>query len=301
MKKLVFIFLFGAITMMLSAQTESDGIMMSKNYFCGGLAYTYSSWDHYWEGTFRRDNANIGTVRTSSIMAMGAYGVNDRLNLLFSLPYIKTSSTAGTLKGQKGIQDLNLYLKWLAFRKNVDPSGYSIFVVLGGSTPTSDYAADFLPMSIGLKSSTLSARLIGDYQIKHFFVTVSGSYIYRFNIKIDRTAYYTDKMIYSNEVFMPDVFSSKLGLGYRKGDLILEGVVDNMNTLDGFDIRKNDMPFPSNKMEMTRAGINLKVPVLNGLSIIANSFYTIQGRNVGQSLSGSIGALYIFSLKKSNT
>lgn len=300
MKKLVFIFLLG-ITTMLSAQTESDGIMMSRNYFCGGFAFTYSYWDHYWEGTFKRDNANIGTVRTSSLTAMGAYGVTDHLNILFSLPYIKTSSTAGTLKGQTGVQDFNLYLKWLVFRKEPEPSRYSIFVVLGGSTSTNDYAADFLPMSIGLKSSTLGARIIGDYQFKHFFVTASGNYIYRFNIKIDKTAYYTDKMIYSNEVYMPNVFTSKLGLGYRNGELILEGVVDSWNTLGGFDIRKNDMPFPSNKMNMTRAGINLKVPVVTGLSIIANSFYTIQGRNVGQSLSGSIGALYIFSLKKTNT
>ena len=142
------------------------------------------------------------------------------------------------------------------------------------------------------------SRLIGDYQLNNFFVTASGNYIYRFNIKIDRTAYYTDKMIYSNEVYMPDVFSSKLGLGYRKGELILEGVVDYWNTLGGFDIRKNDMPFPSNNMEMTRAGINMKIPVLSGLSVIANSFYTLQGRNVGQSISGSLGALYIFGLKK---
>jgi hypothetical protein len=298
MKKLVFAFLFG-ITTMLSAQTESDGIMMSKNYFCGGLAYSYSSWDHYWEGTFRRDNENIGAVRTSAITVMGAYGVTDRLNILFSLPYIKTSTTAGTLMGQQGVQDLNIYLKWVAFRKEADHNRSSIFVVLGGSTRTNDYAADFLPVSIGLRSSTISARLIGDYQLSNFFVTASGNYIYRFNIKIDKTAYYTDRMIYSNEVYMPDVFSSKLGLGYRKGELILEGVVDYWNTLGGFDIRKNDMPFPSNNMEMTRAGINMKIPVLSsGLSVIANSFYTLKGRNVGQSISGSVGALYIFSLKK---
>ena len=157
MKKLAFIFLFG-ITTMLSAQTESDGIMMSKDYFCGGLAYSYSSWDHYWEGTFRRDNANIGTVRTSAITAMGAYGVTDRLNILFSLPYIKTSSTAGTLQGQQGVQDLNIFLKWVAFRKEADHNRFSIFVVLGGSTRTNNYAADFLPLSIGLKSSTISVK-----------------------------------------------------------------------------------------------------------------------------------------------
>ena len=299
MKKLVIIYLVG-LTTILSAQTDSDGIKMSKNNFCGGVTYSYSYWDHYWEGTFRRDNANIGTVSTSSISVMGAYGVTDRLNIIFSLPYIKTNSSAGTLKGLQDVQDFSLFLKWLVYKKNADPSNYSIYAVLGGSTPTNNYIADFLPMSIGLKSSTINVRLICDYQFKHFFVTASGNYIYRFNIRIDRTAYYTDKMIYSNEVYMPNAFSSKLGLGYRNGELIIEGNVDSWNTLGGFDIRKNDMPFPSNKMNMTRAGINLKVPVnkVNGLSIIANSFYTLQGRNVGQSLSGTIGVFYIFTLKR---
>jgi hypothetical protein len=297
MKKLAFIYLFG-VTTMLSAQTESDGIKMSKNNFCGGLTYGYSYWDSYWEGTFKRDNANLGRVSTSNISVMGVYGVLDRLNIGFSLPYIKTYASAGTLKGQQGLQDLSLFLKLLALRKNVDSSKFSLYIVFWGSTPTNNYAADFLPMSIGLKSSSISLRLIGDYQIKHFFVTASGNYIYRFNIKIDRTAYYTDNMIYSNEVFMPNVFSSKLGLGYRKGELIFEGIVDSWNTLGGFDIRKNDMPFPSNKMNMTRAGVNIKVPInkVNGLSIIANSFYTLQGRNVGQSLSGTIGIFYILNL-----
>jgi len=301
MKKLVFIYLFG-LTTILSAQTESDGIKMSKNYFCGGLAYNYSSWDHYWEGTFKRDNENIGRVSTSSVSVMGAYGVLDRLNIIFSLPYIKTNASAGTLKGQQGFQDISLFLKWLAFKKDADPSKYSIYVVSGGSASISNYSADFLPMSIGLKSPTINLRLIGDYQFKHLFVTASGNYIYRFNIKIDRAAYYTDKMIYSDEVNMPNAFTSKLGLGYRNGELIIEGIVDSWNTLGGFDIRKNDMPFPSNKMNMMRTGINLKVPLgmAQRLSIIANSFYTIQGRNIGQSASGTIGLFYIIPVKKNS-
>ena len=79
MKKLAFIYFFG-ITAILSAQTESDAIRMSKNNFCGGLIYSYSYWDHYWEGTFKRDNANIGGVSTSTFSLMGAYGV---LNFFF--------------------------------------------------------------------------------------------------------------------------------------------------------------------------------------------------------------------------
>ena len=47
-----------------SAQTDMDAIMMNKKQFCQGLTYDYSSWDHYWEGTFKRDNENLGTVST---------------------------------------------------------------------------------------------------------------------------------------------------------------------------------------------------------------------------------------------
>ncbi len=296
MKKQAFISLYlVAFSYTLSAQTDSDGLQMSKNSFCAGLTYSYSFWDHYWEGTYLRDNPNLGNVTSSTVAVMGAYGLFERLNVIFSLPYITTNASAGTLKGQQGFQDLSLFLKYLALNKSGGSSRYLLYAVLGGSVPVNNYIPDFLPMSIGLKSSTVNLRLIGDYQVKRFFVTASGNFIYRSNIKIDRTAYYTTKMIYSDEVYMPNAFSSKLGLGYRNGELIIEGIVDYMNTLGGFDIRKNDMPFPSNKMGMTRTGVNLKIPVdkLSRLSVVANSFYTLQGRNAGKALSGTLGVFYI--------
>jgi len=37
-------------TAVLRAQTDEDAIMMTKNNFCVGGTYSYSSWDHYWEG-----------------------------------------------------------------------------------------------------------------------------------------------------------------------------------------------------------------------------------------------------------
>ena len=66
------------------SQTEIDGIMMSKNNFCTGAIYQYSSWDNYWEGTFKRTNLNLGTVSTKSLAVMGNYGISDKLN-----PYTK--------------------------------------------------------------------------------------------------------------------------------------------------------------------------------------------------------------------
>src|SRR6476619_956076 len=79
------------------AQTDADGVMMPKHNFCTGIMYNYSSWKNYWEGTNKRDNANLGTVSTQALSIMGNYGVTRKLNFLFYVPYVKTKASAGQL------------------------------------------------------------------------------------------------------------------------------------------------------------------------------------------------------------
>jgi len=51
---------------------------------------------------------------------------------------------------------------------------------------------------------------------------------------------------------------------------------------------------------MTRVGLNLKIPIkpVSGLSVVANSFYTLDGRNAGQSTSFTAGLFYVIIYKK---
>jgi len=93
-------------------QTEIDGIMMDKKNFCTGAIYEYNSWDQYWEGTFKRDNLNFGTISTQKIAVNGNYGVSDRFNIIFSIPYVATKASAGTMIGQNGFQDISLTAKY---------------------------------------------------------------------------------------------------------------------------------------------------------------------------------------------
>jgi hypothetical protein len=118
----------------LKAQTDQDAIMMDKKNLCIGGTYMYNSWDHYWEGTFKRNNQNLGTVSTQSVMLMGTYGITRKLNAVVSAPYIWTHATAGTLHGQHGIQDLSAWLKWDAMDLNVGKGVLSIYLLGGGST-----------------------------------------------------------------------------------------------------------------------------------------------------------------------
>jgi Putative MetA-pathway of phenol degradation len=282
----------------MCAQTDIDAIMMEKNAFCVGPLYSYSSWKNYWEGTLKRENLNIGKVTTQMFGLMGNYGINRKLNALFSVPYVKTKASAGTLHGLKGVQDLSLFLKWKPIEKKIGYGKLSVFGIAGVSFPVTNYVADFLPLSIGLHSKTASARVMVDYIRNNLFVTGSATYVYRDNIEIDRTAYYTTEMHYTNEVEMHDGANFNFRAGFRNHRWIAEAVVNNWTTLGGFDITRNNMPFPSNKMNATTVGANFKyvIPSLPQLSIVAGGNTTIAGRNMGQATTVYGSFFYVFNL-----
>lgn len=282
------------------SQTDIDAIMMEKNALCIGPMVSYSSWKNYWEGTLKRENLNLGTVSTKMFSVVGNYGINNKLNVLFGLPYVLTKASAGQLNGQEGVQDLSLWVKWKPFSKKIAAGRLSYILIGGYSLPVSDYTADFLPMSIGLESKNLSLRGMLDYQRGSWFATVSGTYVRRSNIELDRDAYYTTEMHYTNEVKMPDVLSSNIRAGYRDKGLIAEAVFDHWNTLGGFDITRNNMPFPSNEMDMSRIGFNFKydMPFYPQLSLTGNAFTTIAGRNVGQATGFNLGIFYVIDFTK---
>lgn len=288
--------LFGSV-LCLRAQTDADAIMMAKKNLCIGGTYGYSSWKNYWEGTLKRNNQNLGTVSTRMIGIMGTYGISKKLNILFGLPYIQTKASAGTLHGEKGLQDFSLWLKYMPVEKELGNGTLSLYGIGGVSFPVTNYVVDFLPLSLGLHSTNLTLRAMADYQVGNFFATVSASYVMRSNVSIDRTAYYTTEMHYSNKVSMPNAAQYNLRIGYRTERMIAEALLGNWTTLGGFDITRNNMPFPSNKMNMTNAGINLKynVKAVDGLSLIAGGSYTLAGRNVGQATSVDGGIFYILS------
>jgi hypothetical protein len=281
-----------------NAQTADDAIMMGKKQWCNGFTYMYSGWDKYWEGNFKRDNKNMGTVTTQSLMVMSNYGISDKLNAIVSVPYIWTHASAGTLHSLEGFQDIELNLKYEFYTKKLGKGILSLIAVGGFSTPLQKYENDFLPMSIGLGSTNLSGRLTVDYQNGIFFATASSAYVWRSDVTIDRTSYYTDQIYYTNKVYMPNQLHSNLNVGIRKKNLIAEAVVMNMYTFGGYDIRKNDMPFASNQMNMTSLGAHGKyfLPFFPNLAVIGGADFVVAGRNVGQSQTYTGGLYYILSL-----
>jgi hypothetical protein len=282
-----------------------DGLLMEKNLFCVGATYSKTNWKNYWEGTLKRDNLNLGKVSSSNIMINGNYGITSRLNAIFTLPYIKTKASAGQLAGQKGIQDLSLYLKWVGYNKQFKKSILKGILVGGVSVPFGKYTPDLLPLSIGFQSKNAILRAMVDFQQSNWFGTVSGTYIYRGNVKLDRNTYYTTELHYSNMVQMPNASNINIRAGYRSETWIIEAIANKWLTNGGFDITRNNIPFVSNKMDATTLGLHIKYETMfvDGLSFVGDGMTTVAGRNVGQTSGFTVGAFYImdFTKKKKGT
>ena len=289
-----------AFSQIARAQTDADALMIPKKFFCAGVIYTNSSWTNYWEGTFKRNNANIGTLTSNSYSVIGNYGITNKLDFLFSAPYIANNASGGTLKSQSGLQDLTVSLKWAAFQTEIGKGIFTVDAIAAGSVPLTNYEPNFLPLSIGLHSATASVRGLVNYQVGRFFAAVAGQYVQRGDITIDQDSYYTTQLINSNRVYMPNMNNFLFSTGYRSLKFNAEAIFSQTTTLGGFDIRKDDMPFPSNTMNMTTAGVLFKYSfdAVSGLELTAGGNCVLAGRNVGQAETIFGGVLYIFDFSK---
>ena len=297
----VFIILF-LLASRVSGQTITDHLMMPKKDFCSGFLYTHEQWKDYWEGAEKRDNQNIGIITTSQIMWVGNYGLSDKINLIAMVPYVKTSASGGTLTGLEGIQDLTLAIKYALVEKEISSGTFTAFGILSGSTPLTNYTPDYLPLSIGMASTTVSPRLTVSYKLSSgWYALASGAYVWRSNVSLDRPSYFTDGNIYfTNQVWMPNQFAGFYSFGYNKKALQVELNLTQQNTLGGGDIRKQDMPFVSNRMNAMRLGVlgMYYLPKPKNLALRAQVSYTLNGLNVGQSVAVMAGFLYTFHFGK---
>lgn len=294
--------LMGALLLMatatLHAQTPTDGFSMSKGEICLVGAYGESRWDQYWEGKRLRENLNLGTFSSRMIMPMAGYGISNKLNIFAGVPHISTSSTAGQMAGMRGWQDLSIAAKYKLIKKKNERGTFYTFLTAGFSIPISNYVPDHLPFSIGLGAKTATGRVIAHYEHKSkFFGTLQTGYTFRSNITVDRQSYFNERQVNSNEMPVPNVWDGSARLGYNTKRFRADVHYTWNISTSGSDIRRNDMPYPFNRMNAQTVGIYglLWIPGVEGLAVTANADQVINGRNMGKAFMWMTGVQYVFN------
>ena len=297
MKAFLFVLLLGAVCVPLHAQTIDDGILMTARSIQAGDVYTRDTWDEYWEGTLKRTNGNIGTVTTQSHAGVLAYGVTNRISIFAQVPFAWTRPSQGVLQGQSGMQDMMLGGKYSFIERSSEKYGaLRALVALSGAFPLSNYTPDFAPLSIGTQSQRLTPRLTLNYQTDTgVYLNGTSSYTRRAHVTLDRPYYFTDNQFFlTNRVEMPDVADWTASIGYLKHDLNAFVGYTQQRTQGGGDIRRQDMPFVSNRVNFSRVSAMAMYPVpkINAIAFQFEVAHIVDGRNVGQSTTFMFGILY---------
>lgn len=278
-----------------AAQTVDDGRMMPKGMLSSGVMYTHDSWDQYWEGTLKRKNGNIGTLTQQSITWVGGYGLTDRVSLMATVPYVRTHASQGVLHDLSGVQDLTFAAKLRLLTTGPTRRGtFSAFVVGTAAVPVGDYTPDLFPLSIGTGGGRASGRLTIGYQsAAAWFLNASSAYTWCSNVKLNRSSYYTDGQLYlTNEVAMPNVLEHTVTAGINRGRLRIPLSLVQQRTLGGGDIRRQDMPFVSNRMDFVKLDGGVTYALPKNVSIRLGAAHVLSGRNVGQSTTLTSGLFY---------
>ncbi len=285
-----------AMAIPASAQSVDDGVILKQHELTVGTVYSHDSWENYWEGTLKRDNGNIGTLTTQTSAWFANYGVTDRLTVLGAVPYVWTEASEGVLHSMSGIQDATIAVKYRLFERSSRLGEVRAIAVGSTGTPLTDYTPDFQPLSIGLGSRRYSGR--GTLNLRTpsgWYYTGSMAYTWRAGVTLDRPYYYTDDQFFlTDEVDMPNVFDYIAAVGISRPHFDVAAALTQQYTLGGGDIRRQDMPFVSNRMNVSRVAgrVSAPIPGLPRLEVQALYGYTIAGRNVGQSSTFTTGFAY---------
>ena len=285
-----------AVAAPASAQSVDDGVILKKHELTVGSVYSHDSWTNYWEGTLKRDNGNIGTLTTQTSAWFANYGVTDRLTVLGAVPYVWTKASQGVLHSMSGIQDVMIAAKYRLFDRSTRLGDLRAIAVGSTGSPLTDYTPDFQPLSIGLGSRRISGR--GTLNLRTpsgWYYTGSMAYTWRAGVTLDRPYYYTDDQFFlTDQVDMPNVIDYIAAVGLSKTHFDAAVALIQQYTLGGGDIRRQDMPFVSNRMNFSRmaARVSAPIPGLRRLEAQVLYGYTIAGRNVGQSSTFTTGLSY---------
>jgi hypothetical protein len=160
----------------------------------------------------------------------------------------------------------------------------------------SSYTPDFAPLSIGTQSQRLTPRLTLNYQTDTgIYLNGTTSYTRRADVTLDRPYYFTDNQFFlTNKVEMPNVADYTVSVGYLKHDLNAFVGYTQQTTEGGGDIRRQDMPFVSNRVNFSRVSAMAMYPIpkINAIAFQFEVGRIVDGRNVGQSTTFMFALLY---------
>lgn len=263
------------------AQSPVNGFMQRKGHGSVVLSHNFESYNSVFLVPKKITGVPIfNDIKVNSTSVYTTYGLSDKLNLVLNVPYIKAEGAASeqVLKNlnytntQSGLQDVSIYVKYKALTVESDKRTFNLVGAVGVKTPLGDYSVDDGLQSIvaiGNRATSVNVLAIGLLRDNSgFFMSGQAGYCLR-----------------NNQV--PDAVMSELKIGLIKPRLYADVLIANQTSLSGTDILADGFQgfFPSTRVNYTRIGLNIFVPIYRQFGLCTGANTYIDGRNLGQSTS----------------
>jgi hypothetical protein len=203
-----------------------------------------------------------------------AYGITNRLDVNFSMPYIMVNTNT------RGLQDASLFFKYKLMPINIGavegegvPKIYGDLILAGGvSSNFTDYQTEG-GSAIGQQAKTIDLRpVLQMYFLHGIFATLQVGYAYKFNP-------------------VPNSLSPAIKVGIAKAKIYADVWYEYQYSFGGLDYQGT--PIPSSFRELGvnfhKIGTTVYTPIKNKFGIFVGGSYLISGRNTSQGLGVNAG------------
>ncbi|MEZ4981077.1 MAG: hypothetical protein R2769_05710 [Saprospiraceae bacterium] len=141
------------------AQGPLDGYFKGAGHIDFALSGSVETSDIYYFGDQRQDLKN----RFESLNLFADWGISDSLDLVFTLPYLRTPKCDTCSDFNQGFQDASLFAKFKLFKKEKPDARFKLLGALGGTLPVSNYQTG-IERPIGIGATVLQAKGIAQYE-----------------------------------------------------------------------------------------------------------------------------------------
>lgn len=219
-------------------------------------------------------NYYIGTEKSDlsrslySVSLFGIYGINDRLNIQASIPYLSSNK-------QKGFQDAQFFLKYKVLQKEWKKDKLELSLATGFSFNLTDYNIGGLN-DLGQQAKVLETRALLHYQKQSgWFINLQSGFSFKF-------------------APVPNSFPMTLKLGKASPKNYFDFWYDLQHAFGGIDYRGTPSPQDFRRLGSNyhKIGGTYHFALSEKSGIYVAPSYVISGRNVFQGFAYYIGWTY---------
>jgi hypothetical protein len=255
------------------AQGPLDGYLKGAKNIDFALSGSVETSDIYYFGDQKQDLIN----RFESLNLFAEWGISDSLDLVFTLPYLRTPKCDTCSDFNQGFQDASLFAKFKLFKKEKPDARFKLLGAIGGTIPVSNYQTG-IERPIGIGATVLQAKGIVQYD------WFSGPFIHLQSGVEMRIS--------------PDFLTSipvLLRVGYAGKYIFAEAWFEYFQSINsGVD----QTVMAGNGSSWQKIGASVYVPILPVFGVSLGTAHIINGINIGLSSRYSVAAVYRFLGRK---